>query len=160
MKEPAMASTLVTSARPTLRARWNALADRLDRAVGHDLLALAGRFSIAAIFFQSGRTKVEGFLTITESTYELFRSEYRLPLVTPEIGAHIAASVETFVPVLLVLGLATRFSAFVLLGMTTIIEIFVYPDAWPTHLSWAAILLYLIGRGAGRVSVDRALGIR
>jgi putative oxidoreductase len=103
---------------------------------------------------------VEGFLTITESTYELFRSEYRLPLVPPEIGAHIAASVETFVPVLLVLGLATRFSAFVLLGMTTIIEVFVYPDAWPTHLSWAAILLYLIGRGAGRVSVDRALGIR
>ena len=142
---------------PTLRGRWNAFAARLERWIGHDLLALTARVSIAAIFFQSGRTKVEGFLTITEGTYELFRTEYRLPLVPPEIAAHLSASVETFVPILLVLGLATRLSAFVLLGMTTIIEIFVYPDAWPTHLSWAAILLYLIGRGAGRVSLDRAL---
>lgn len=142
---------------PTLRGRWNAFAARLERWIGHDLLALTARVSIAAIFFQSGRTKVEGFLTITEGTYELFRTEYRLPLVPPEIAAHVSASVETFVPILLVLGLATRLSAFVLMGMTTIIEIFVYPDAWPTHLSWAAILLYLIGRGAGRVSLDRAL---
>jgi putative oxidoreductase len=160
MKEPAMLSTAVTSARPTLRSRWNRLADNLERWIGHDLLALVARLSIAAIFFQSGRTKVEGFLTVTEGTYELFRTEYRLPLVPPEIGAHIAASVETFVPVLLVLGLATRFSAFTLLGMTTIIEIFVYPDAWPTHLSWAAILLYLIGRGGGRISLDKVFGIR
>ncbi|NID16087.1 DoxX family protein [Luteibacter yeojuensis] len=155
-----MASTVVTTSRPTLRSRWNAFAGSLERWIGHDLLALAGRLSIAAIFFQSGRTKVEGFLTVTEGTYELFRTEYRLPLVPPEIAAHMSASVETFVPILLVLGLATRFSAFVLLGMTTIIEIFVYPDAWPTHLSWAAILLYLIGRGGGRLSLDRLFGIR
>lgn len=142
------------------RSHWNALAGRVDRLVGHDFLAIIARLSIAAIFFQSGRTKVEGFLTITDSTYELFRSEYRLPLIPPEIAAHISASVETFVPILLVLGLATRLSAFVLLGMTTIIEIFVYPDAWPTHLSWATILLYLVARGGGRISVDRALGFR
>lgn len=145
---------------PTLRGRWNALAERIEWLIGHDLLALTARLSIAAIFFQSGRTKVEGFLTITEGTYELFRTEYRLPLVPPEIAAHLSAGVETFVPILLVLGLATRLSALVLLGMTTIIEIFVYPDAWPTHLSWAAILLYLMGRGAGRVSLDRVLGLR
>ncbi|NII56132.1 DoxX family protein [Luteibacter sp. SG786] len=155
-----MTSDILVSSRPTLRDRWNAFADRLQAWIGHDLLALAGRFSIAAIFFQSGRTKVEGFLTVTDSTYELFSSEYRLPLIPPEIAAHLSAGVETFVPVLLVLGLATRFSAFVLLGMTTIIEIFVYPDAWPTHLSWAAILLYLLGRGAGRFSLDRVFGIR
>lgn len=155
-----MTSNIVASTRPTLRSRWNALADRLQAWIGHDLLALAARFSIAAIFFQSGRTKVEGFLTVTEGTYELFRTEYRLPLLPPEIAAHLSAGVETFVPILLVLGLATRFSAFVLLGMTTIIEIFVYPDAWPTHLSWAAILLYLLGRGAGRFSLDRVFGIR
>ena len=155
-----MASTVATSTPPAARSRWNALTDILERWIGHDLLALVGRLSIAAIFFQSGRTKVEGFLTVTDSTYELFRSEYRLPLIPPEIAAHIAAGVETFVPVLLVLGLATRLSAFVLLGMTTIIEIFVYPDAWPTHLSWAAILLYLVGRGGGRVSLDRLFGIR
>lgn len=153
-------STDLAVSRPTLRGRWNALADRAGRLVGHDFLALIARLSIAAIFFQSGRTKVEGFLTITDGTYELFRTEYKLPLIPPEIAAHLSAGVETFVPVLLVLGLFTRLSAFVLLGMTTIIEIFVYPDAWPTHLSWATILLYLAARGGGRISVDRALGIQ
>lgn len=142
-----------------LQARWNLLSDRLERAVCHDFLAIIARLSIAAIFFQSGRTKVEGFLTVTESTYELFRSEYKLPLIPPEIAAHLSVGVETFVPILLVLGLFTRLSAFVLLGMTAIIEIFVYPDAWPTHLSWATILLYLVARGGGRLSADRALGI-
>lgn len=152
-----LASPLAT--RPTLVSRWNALADRIGMILGHSFLALVARFSIAAIFFQSGRTKVEGFLTITAGTYELFQTEYKLPLVPPEIAAHMSAYVETFVPMLLVLGLATRLSAFVLLGMTTIIEIFVYPDAWPTHLSWAAILLYLIARGGGRLSADHALGV-
>ncbi|UPG96051.1 DoxX family protein [Luteibacter aegosomatissinici] len=144
----------------SLRSRWNTLAEHLERGVGHSFLALVCRVSIAAIFFQSGRTKVDGFLTITEGTYELFRTEYKLPLVPPEIAAHMSASVETFVPIFLVLGLCTRLSAAVLLGMTTIIEVFVYPDAWPTHLSWAAILLYLIGRGAGRWSLDQVLRIR
>jgi putative oxidoreductase len=146
--------------RPTPVSRWNALADRIGALLGHSFLALVARLSIAAIFFQSGRTKVEGFLTITDGTYQLFETEYKLPLVPPEIAAHMSAYVETFVPMLLVLGLATRLSAFVLLGMTTIIEIFVYPDAWPTHLSWAAILLYLIARGGGRASVDHAIGVR
>lgn len=146
--------------RSTPISRWNALADRIGALLGHSFLALVARLSIAAIFFQSGRTKVEGFLTITNGTYELFETEYKLPLIPPEIAAHMSAYVETFVPMLLVLGLATRLSAFVLLGMTTIIEIFVYPDAWPTHLSWAAILLYLIARGGGRVSVDHAIGLR
>lgn len=156
-----MASTTITvTARRSLRARWNALVDRIERWIGHDILALVARLSIAAVFFQSGRTKVEGLLTITEGTYELFRSEYKIPLIPPEIAAHLSAGIETFVPILLVLGLATRLSAFVLLGMTTVIEVFVYPDAWPTHLSWAAIQLYLVARGGGRLSVDRALGIR
>lgn len=144
----------------SLRARWNSIAGAIESLIGHSFLALVARVSIAAIFFHSGRTKVEGFLTITESTYELFRTEYKLPLVPPEIAAHMSAYVETFVPVLLVLGIMTRLSAVVLLGMTTIIEVFVYPDAWPTHLSWASILLYLIARGGGRLSLDRSFGIR
>ena len=144
----------------SLRARWNRLADRVGGWIGHDLLATVARLSIAAIFFQSGRTKVEGFLTITESTYELFRSEYKVPLLPPEIAAHLSAGVETFMPILLVMGLFTRGAALVLLGMTTVIELFVYPDAWPTHLSWATILLYLIARGGGRLSLDHVLRIR
>ncbi|WP_332750054.1 DoxX family protein [Hydrogenophaga sp.] len=143
-----------------LRARWNALAERLAYCVPHDLLALATRVGIAAIFFLSGRTKVEGFLTLTDSARELFRTEYRLPLVPPEIAAHLAAYSEHLFPVLLVLGLFSRLSALALLGMTLVIQVFVYPDAWPTHLSWATLLLYLVGRGAGRLSVDHLLGLR
>ena len=131
----------------------------LTRLVPDDLLALACRFSMAAIFFLSGRTKVEGFLTITASAYELFRTEYKLPLVPPEIAAHLAAYAEHLFPLLLVLGLFTRASALALLGMTLTIQLFVYPDAWPTHLSWSAALLYLVGRGGGTLSLDRKLGL-
>lgn len=142
-----------------VRARWNQLAAGLTRLVPHDLLALASRFGIAAIFFMSGRTKVEGFLTLTEGAYELFRTEYKLPFVPPEIAAHLAAYAEHLFPVLLVLGLCTRLSALALLGMTLVIQVFVYPAAWPTHLSWAALLLYLVGRGGGTLSLDRLLRI-
>ncbi|WP_371365879.1 DoxX family protein [Pseudomonas sp. QL9] len=143
-----------------LRQRWNHVADCLQRLLGDSFLCLVARFGIASIFFLSGRTKVEGILTITPSTYELFQTEYMLPLVPPHIAAHLATYAETFFPILLVLGLFTRLSALALLGMTTVIEVFVYPDAWPTHLSWAGLLLLLIGRGAGAWSLDRLLRIR
>lgn len=143
-----------------LRNRWNACADILTRGIGHTLLALVDRIAIAAIFFMSGRTKVTGLLTLTEGTYTLFREEYRVPLLPPELAAHIAAYAEHLFPLLLVLGLATRLSALALLGMTLVIQTFVYPDAWPTHLSWAGLLLYLAARGGGALSADRALGIR
>lgn len=142
-----------------VRARWNSCVAWLTRLVPDDLLALVSRLAIAAIFFRSGRTKVEGFLTLTDSAYELFRTEYKLPLVPPELAAHLAAYAEHLFPLLLVLGLFTRLSALALLGMTLVIQLFVYPDAWPTHLSWAALLLFLVGRGGGRLSLDRALRI-
>ncbi len=148
------------AAKDGLRARWNTAAAWLERIVSHNLLALACRLSIAAIFFYSGRTKVEGLLMVTDGAVELFRTEYKLPLLSPELAAHLAAYAEHLFPLLLVLGLFTRLSALALLGMTLVIQLFVYPDAWPTHLSWAAILLYIAGRGAGVLSVDRALGIR
>lgn len=152
--------SIATGSTRGLRAHWNAAAETLTRVVTHDVLALATRVSVAAIFFYSGRTKVEGLLTLTDSAYELFRTEYKLPLVPPELAAHLAAYSEHLFPLLLVLGLFTRFSALALLGMTLVIQIFVYPDAWPTHLSWAALMLYLVGRGGGRLSLDHALGIR
>lgn len=142
------------------RARWDTLAQGLSHLITHDVLAIVGRLAIAAIFFLSGRTKVDGFLHITDGAYELFRSEYRLPLLPPELAAHLAAYAEHFFPVLLVLGLCTRLSALALLGMTLTIQLFVYPDAWPTHLSWAAILLYLAGRGGGTLSLDHVFKIR
>jgi putative oxidoreductase len=139
---------------------WNVWAEKLEALIGHGLLAIAARFGIGAVFFLSGRTKVDGFLTVNDSAYTLFREEYKVPLLPPEFAAHMAAYAEHLLPVLLVLGLATRLSALGLLGMTAVIQVFVYPDAWPTHLTWAVALLYLVGRGAGPLSLDRALGIR
>jgi putative oxidoreductase len=139
---------------------WNRCADALTRMIGDSLLALGARFSLAGIFFLSGRTKVDGWLTVTDSAYSLFRDEYKVPLIPPEIAAHLAAYAEHLFPVLLVLGLCTRLSALALLGMTAVIQVFVYPEAWPTHLSWAVLLLYLVGRGGGAVSLDRRLQLK
>ena len=141
-----------------LRGHWNGLAALLTRMVPHDLLAIASRLSIAAIFWYSGRTKVDGLLSVNASALELFRTEFALPLIPPVLAAHLATYAEHLFPVLLVLGLFTRFAALSLLVMTLVIQVFVYPSAWPTHLSWAAILLYLVGRGGGTLSIDRALG--
>lgn len=142
------------------RQAWNRAADRLSELVSHGLLALCARVAIGAIFFLSGRTKVDGFLTVNDTAYTLFREDYKVPLLPPDFAAHLATYAEHLFPVLLVLGLFTRLSALGLLGMTAVIQIFVYPGAWPTHLSWAALMLYLIGRGAGPVSLDRVLGLK
>jgi len=127
------------------------------RILPRDLLLLVARVGIGAIFFLSGRTKVEGLLTLRDSTYELFRTEYALPLIDPVSAAHAAAYSEHLFPILLLLGLFTRPAATALLGMTLVIEIFVYPEAWPTHLSWAGLLLPLIAKGPGNWSLDRLL---
>jgi len=142
------------------RALLNRLSAALTNVIGHDLLALAARLGIAGIFFLSGRTKVEGWLSVSDNAIALFADEYRLPLLSPVLGAHLAAYAEHLFPLLLVLGLCTRFAALALLAMTVVIQVFVYPDAWPTHLSWAALLLYLAGRGGGTVALDRAFGLR
>lgn len=141
--------------------------DLYDRATGlalrllpDALLLLVARFGIAAVFFMSGRTKVTGLITITDSAYYLFETDYRLPFIPPHIAAHLATYSEHLFPILLVLGLGTRFAALGLLGMTTVIEIFVYPDAWPTHLSWAGLLLPLIAQGGGALSLDHLFGRR
>ncbi|MCU1732315.1 MULTISPECIES: DoxX family protein [unclassified Pseudomonas] len=149
-----------TATNRSLRQRWNRIADYLQHLLGDSVLCLVARLGIASIFFLSGRTKVEGFLSITASTYELFQSDYALPLVSPWLAAHLATYAEHLFPLLLVLGLFTRLSALALLGMTLVIEIFVYPDAWPVHLSWAGLLLLLVARGAGAVSLDRLLRVR
>jgi len=132
-------------------AALHALAARLLPA---SVQLLAARLGIAAIFFLSGRTKVEGWFTLKNSTIDLFRYEYMLPLVPPEIAAPLATFAEHALPLLLIAGLFTRFAAFGLLVMTAVIEIFVYPQAWPTHLSWAALLLPLIAQGGGVLSFD------
>ena len=121
------------------------------------LLATPARIFIAVTFFLSGRTKVDGFLTLKPSTYYLFQYEYKIPLVPPQIAAHMAAYSEHLFPMLLVLGLASRFSAVSLLVMTAVIEVFVYPDAWETHLGWATALALIVFRGPGALSLDRLI---
>lgn len=130
----------------------------LDR-IPHSALALAARIFPAAVFWQSGQTKVSGF-GLSDSAVFLFQDEYRLPLVDPTVAAYGAAFAEHFFPVLLVLGLASRFAALALFGMTLVIEIFVYPDAWPTHGVWAVCFLYVIARGPGVVSLDHLIAKR
>lgn len=126
--------------------------DMLER-IPHSVIALAARFGIAGVFWQSARTKVDGW-AITDTTYLLFREEYALPVIPSDIAALLATVSEHAFSVLLVVGLATRISAAALLGMTLVIQIFVYPLAWPTHLVWATCLIFLLGRGPGVVSVD------
>lgn len=125
----------------------------LFERIPYMLIALIARVAPAAVFWQSGQTKLEGW-HVSDNAIYLFREEYRLPLIDPVIAAHLAAFAEHFFPVLLVLGLATRFAALALLGMTLVIEIFVYPDAWPTHGTWAACFLLLMAQGAGAWSID------
>jgi putative oxidoreductase len=125
-------------------------------SIPQDAIALAARIFIAAIFWQSGQTKLEGW-RVSDSAIELFREEYRLPLLDPVLAAHLAALGEHLFPLLLVAGLASRFAALALLGMTAVIQLFVYPDAWPTHGVWAVALLVIVARGPGRLSLDHLL---
>ena len=136
-------------------------------------IALIGRFSVAAIFWKSGQTKVQGFSLdivsgefrlgmprLADAVVDLFRDEYRLPLLPPELAATMAAWAEHVFPALILLGLATRFSALALLAMTATIQVFVYPDAYSTHGVWAAVLLFLVARGPGRLSLDALIARR
>jgi putative oxidoreductase len=124
-------------------------------SVSYDtLIATPARLFIATTFFLSGRTKVEGLLTLKPSAYYLFATEYALPVVPPALAAHLAAYAEHVFPVLLVLGLAARLSAAALLVMTLVIQIFVYPGAWATHLLWASAMAFIIFRGPGALSID------
>ncbi|HAZ60723.1 MAG TPA: DoxX family protein [Gammaproteobacteria bacterium] len=143
-----------------VRQAWNRLAEQLAPLLSDSLLALVARLAIASIFFMSGRTKVEGLFTISDNTYALFRDEYRVPLLPAELAAQLATGAEHLFPILLVLGLFTRLSALALLAMTAVIQIFVYPDAWATHLGWTGLLLLLLARGGGAVALDRIWGIR
>ncbi|KHK59260.1 DoxX family protein [Burkholderia sp. A9] len=133
-------------------SRLAEIVQRLER-VPYWLLAIPLRLAVATIFWNSAMAKLANW----DVALDLFRDEYKLPLLPPELAAYMAVSIELSMPVLLLLGLATRPAALVLLGMTTVIEIFVYPLAWPTHIQWAAMLLVLLCRGAGWLSLDAVI---
>jgi putative oxidoreductase len=127
----------------------------LDR-VPYAVLAIPLRVAVATVFWNSAMTKLADW----NATLSLFTDEYQVPLLPPEFAANLALDIELTTSILLVLGLLTRIAALVLLGMTAVIEIFVYPQAWPTHIQWAAMLLILLCRGAGALSLDHLLASR
>ena len=136
------------------------LATRLSRAIALldrfplSLLQLMFRIAIAAVFWSSGLTKIASW----DTTVALFRDEYMVPVLPPEIAAVMSATFELSCSVLIVTGLATRLATLPLLGMTLVIEVFVYPEYWAMHLMWATILLFLLTRGPGAFSLDHYAG--
>lgn len=114
------------------------------------------RIAAASIFWKSGLTKIANW----DTTLALFRDEYQVPLLPPELAAYLGTANELLCPVFLILGLATRVAVLPLLGMTAVIQLFVYPENWAEHLTWAGMLLYLLTRGAGPLSLDRLLAAR
>lgn len=122
------------------------------------VVGFAVRIFPAAVFWLSGRTKVDGF-SLKSSTFYLFENEFQLPIVSPEIAAYAATFSEHLFPVLLLLGLFSRLSALALLGMTLVIQIFVYPGAWVTHGLWIACFMTVIARGPGLLSLDCFFGL-
>lgn len=117
------------------------------------VLQLMFRIAVAAVFFKSGLTKIASW----ELTLQLFQDEYAVPLLPVPVAATLAAATELSMPVLLVLGLFARLAALPLLGMTLVIQLFVYPENWAEHLMWASLLLFIVTRGAGALSLDHLI---
>jgi putative oxidoreductase len=120
------------------------------------ILQFLFRLSIGLVFWSSGLTKIASWPT----TLVLFRDEYAVPLLSPELAATLATAVELTCPVLLLVGLATRLASLPLIGMTLVIQLFVYPESWSIHLMWMAILLFILTRGPGVLSLDHWIARR
>ncbi|WP_395711917.1 DoxX family protein [Reyranella sp.] len=154
MKDFAMMSVSqpMPAAMPTIVGRLDAARTRASH-FPLSLLELGMRVAVGTTFFRSGMNKVQSF----DTAIVLFREEYRLPLLPPEIAAYLGTAVELSAPILLGLGLFARLGAAVLLAMTLVIQFLVYPANWPEHLMWASILAYVLTRGPGALSIDRAI---
>jgi putative oxidoreductase len=144
-----MTPTVVTTSRARL-ADIRAVLERFPHAIGQLLFRLA----VGSVFMKAGLTKIASW----ETTVALFRDEYAVPLFSPEMAAVMATTFELGCSALLIVGLATRLATLPLLGMLAVIQLFVYPNAWAEHLTWGSILLALLTRGAGAVSIDRWIG--
>jgi len=138
--------------------------NKICSSIPEDLIILSSRVAIASVFWRSVQTKISGwevydqslqFYNVSASAVMLFQYEYNLPLLSPNVAAHAASFAEFFFPIMLVLGLGTRFAALGLLSVTAVIQFLVFPEAWPTHILWFALLLYIAKHGGGRIALDR-----
>jgi len=132
-----------------MRGMWLATRQWLER-VPLSFIQLAMRIGVGAVFFNAGLLKYNSW----EFTVKLFEDEYKIPLLDPAVAARLAMVQELTLPVLLFLGLATRAATVPLLGMIAVIQTFVYPNAWTEHLVWSSILVFLLTRGPGILSLD------
>ena len=139
-------------ARNPLREIVDPVLSRLER-FPLSLLQLVFRFSVASVFWKSGQSKIASW----DTTILLFTNEYHVPLLSPQFAATMAATFELGCSTLIFFGLLTRLATLPLLGMVFVIQTFVYPENWVEHLTWAAMLLFLLTRGAGAISIDRLL---
>jgi putative oxidoreductase len=130
---------------------------RLAERIPYSLVALVARFAVAAVFWRSAMTKVDESFQVKSTTFFLFKEEYKVPIIPPDIAAYLATYQELIGAVLLVIGLATRLTALSFIGMVAVIQVFVYPSGWPEHLLWFALLLLLVARGPGAISVDHLI---
>jgi putative oxidoreductase len=131
----------------------------LAERIPYSAVALTARCAVASVFWRSGQTKVSGF-SLREETFFLFREEYKVPLLPPDLAAYLATAAEHVFPVLLVVGFASRLSALALFGMTMVIQLFVFPSGWPEHILWLSLLLLIVSRGPGAISLDHLLWSR
>jgi putative oxidoreductase len=139
---------------------WLEAGRRLAERIPYSIVALVARFAVASVFWRSGQTKVEGFFAIKDNIFFLFREEYKVPLLPPDLAAYMATAAEHVFPVLLLAGLASRLSALGLMVMTLVIQLFVYPEGWPEHVLWFALLLLIVARGPGALSLDHLIWSR
>jgi len=139
---------------------WLEAGRRLAERIPYSIVALVARLAVASVFWRSSQTKVDDFFHIKDTTFFLFREEYKVPVLPPDLAAYLATYQEIIFSVCLVIGLFSRFSALALMVMVAVIQIFVYPEGWPEHILWFALLLLIIARGPGAISLDHLIWSR
>lgn len=141
----------------SILTEWLERGRRLAESIPYSVVALVARISVASVFWRSAQTKVDETLQLKSSAFYLFREEYKVPIVPPDVAAYLATYQELIGSVLLVVGLATRLTALAFIGMVAVIQTFVFPDGWPNHILWFALLFLLVARGPGAISLDHLI---
>jgi len=136
---------------------WLEAGRRLAERIPYSIVALVARVAVASVFWRSAQTKINGFFEVNDTTFYLFAEKYKVPVLPPDVAAYIATYQELIGAVLLVIGLATRLTALAFIGMVAVIQIFVFPEGWPEHILWFALLLLLFARGPGALSIDHLI---